>query len=705
MRLIGQVPRQAPRQGKHVLQRVLAGSLGLSFFLIPLYPAFITLTRAPVPGVSLLPAPLVVALFAFVALIAVYYTVLLLAAPRQPMPTLVPMAAFPAAALVAAVLGFDPLAGTVFIGILIGGVIWHAAILRFVRDRGVTTVVFGAYLLSGALASLAAIVMVLAKTPSGLYTIGHGRAIGTFVLPGEVAGYLILYVPVAFALARARLGLQSLAVCGMVIAGIAFVLTFSRAGWVGMAAAGGAFVLLQRRGRGARYAAAIMGTALVAVLLLFNAHHDPSENFTRLSIWAAALRTTALFPFSGVGPFEFAHVYPLLRIPGGEPAAYHAHSIVLTIAAETGLIGVAALLFGWWRFAAELRARLRFDSAYGGISVAIAAGLAGTWVQGLIDTISIVIFGLWLPFMALALACAETDARERSRPITKVRVLRRPGVAVAAATIVALLCAFVQTASSSVYASAASPLSLAAHLPPRVGAHMYEAIERVAPLPVVERLLAEEALRHGDLRAASEHAGRIPSGEIRSDIEARIAAAEGRTADAVRLFLAAGDDDALQPVVTSLQRTGRIREAYELESRIRDRLAAAGTRPNALADSWWRLGRLAVRLGNAEEAAQDYERAVALAPLNTKYLLDAGTISLARRAPGDAERLFTRAAAIDPADADAIAGIGLAQLQRGAAFPALTESEHADKVNSNATLARRLREALREEQRKSKGSL
>ncbi|MDB5071080.1 MAG: bicarbonate transporter [Candidatus Eremiobacteraeota bacterium] len=687
------------------MQRVLAGSLAVSFFLIPLYPAFITLTRAPVPGISLVPAPFAVALFAFVALIAVYFTVLLLAAPRQPMPTLVPMAAFPAAALVAAVLGFDPLAGAVFIAILTGGVIWHAAILRFVRDRGVTTLVFGAYLLSGALASLAAIVMVLAKTPSGLYTIGHGRAIGTFVLPGELAGYLILYVPVAFALARARLGLRSLAVSGLVLAAVAFVLTFSRAGWVGMAAAAGAFVLLQRRGRGARYAAAIMGTALVAVLLLFNAHHDPSENFTRLSIWAAALRTMALFPFSGVGPFEFAHVYPFVRFPGGEPAAYHAHSIVLTIAAETGLIGVAALLFGWWRFAAELRARLQFDSAYGGISVAIAAGLAGTWVQGLIDTISIVIFGLWLPFMALALACAETDAPERSRPSAELQVRARRRVAVAAAMIVALLCAFVQTASSSVYAFAASPLSLAAHLPPRVGARMYEAIERVAPPPVVERVLAEDALRHGDLRAATEHAGHIPSGEIRSDIEARIAAAQGRTADAVRLFLAAGDDEALQPVVTSLQRAGRIREAYELESRIRDRLTATGTRPNTLADSWWRLGRLAVRLGNAEEAAQNYERAVALAPLNTKYLLDAGTLSLARRAPGNAERLFTRAGAIDPADADAIAGIGLAQLQRGAAFPALNQSQRADKVNSNATLARRLREALRGEQRKSKESL
>jgi tetratricopeptide (TPR) repeat protein/O-antigen ligase len=720
----GQVP--GTRRGKtKALQRVLTGSLAVSFFLIPLYPAFIGLTRAPVPGISLLPAPLTIALFAFVAVIGVYWTVLLVRAPKQPMPTLVPMAAFPAAALLAAALGFDPLAGAVFIAILVGGVIWHATILQFVRDEDITTAIFRAYLLSGALASLAAIVMVLAKVPAGLYTIGHGRAIGTFVLPGELAGYLILYVPVAFALACApvplrahRPRLRTLAVTGLVLTAFAFVLTFSRAGWVGMAAAIAALVMLQRRGSGARYAAAIMGTAIVAVLLLFNAHHDPSENFTRLSIWAAALRTVALFPFSGAGPFEFAHVYPFLRIPGGEPVAYHAHSVVLTIAAETGLIGVAALFFGWWRFVVELRARLRSDSAGGAVAVAIAAGLVGTWVQGLIDTISVVIFGLWLPFMALALACAkiephpheqretqpqeheqlEPETQENERHFASRQPGRPRGVAVAATAALALLCGFVQLASSAVYAASSSPLSIPAHLPPRLGTRMYETIERVAPLPVVERVLAEDALRHADLRAAAEHAARIPSGEIRSDIEARIAAAQGRTTDAIRLFLKAGDDEAIQRIVTSLQRAGRIREAYELQCRIRDRLAATGTRPNALADSWWRLGRLAVRLGNAEDAAGDYERAIELAPLNTKYLLDAGTLALARRSSDDAERMFTRALAIDPADADAIAGIGLAKLERGATFPALGQSERADSVNPHATLSRRLREALRREQ-------
>jgi O-antigen ligase/tetratricopeptide (TPR) repeat protein len=626
---------------------LLAVSLGAAFFLVPLYPAFITLTGAAVPGVSLLPRVGALALVAIVASFVVLWIVLLLAAPRERTPTVLPVAAFAGAAVVAALLGFDPLAGALFVAILAGGVVWHATIVRFVRDPALLTAVLRAYLISGAAGSLAAIVMVLAKMPASLYTIGHGRAIGTFVLPGELAGYLIVYVPIAFALARDRLGLRYLAATGLVLAAIAFALTFSRAGWIGMATAIAAFVLLRRRRAGARYAVAIMGVAVIAVGLAFNAHHDPSENFTRLSIWDAALRMVARFPLSGVGPFDFAKIYPFVRVPGGEPLAYHAHSIVLTIAAETGLVGIAALFFGWWRFVLALRARLQLDTPYARIAVAIAAGLAGTWVQGLIDTVSVVIFGLWLPFMALALVCAGDEQRDRAVLFGRTRPVLRRRLAAAAAAVLALAFAFLQLASEAVYAQAASPYSLAAHLPPRFGTLAYEAMERVAPLPFVETVLADDSLRRGDFAAASEHAARLPDSPMRSDLQARIAAAQGRDAEAIALFLRAGDDEAVQPFIAAWSGQGRLREAYELERRLRDRLAAAGTRPNALAESWWRLGCLATQLGNEREGSADYARAIDLAPLNTKYLMDAASLA----APHDAAAvtaLTARAREIDP---------------------------------------------------------
>src|SRR5665213_1773702 len=456
---------------------VLTASLAAAFFLFPLYPGFIGLTGAPVPGISLLPRALSLALFALVAAVAAYWCVLLFTTRGRPMPTLFPLAALPAAALLSALLGFDPRAGALFIAILVFGLIAHAAILRFAPLPRVLPAILGAYLVSGILAALLAIALVLVREPAGLYTIGHGRAIGTFVLPGELAGYLVLYVPVAFALTRAKaLDLAPLAWTGVVLGALAFIMTFSRAGWVGMAAALAVFAILRRRDRGGvRIALAIGAVAIVVLVLIFNAHHDPSENFTRPAIWAAALRMAALFPFSGTGPFEFARLYGPFRTPGGELLAFHAHSVLLTIAAETGIVGVVALLFGWSRFVTALRARLRPSAPHAVVATGIAAGLIGTWVQGLIDTVSIVLFGLWLPFMALALVCAGPEPRAAAAVPPKT-----PRVFALAAVTLALLLGGVQLASDAVFSRMAARIALPAHLPHALGIAIYEDLARVA---------------------------------------------------------------------------------------------------------------------------------------------------------------------------------------------------------------------------------
>lgn len=682
-------------------------ALGLGFLSIPLFPALVTLTAAAVPGVSLLPRLLTLGLLALACAIALYGLVAVTTTRGEPVPTLVPLATFPAAAALAALLGLNPAAGALFTAILVFGLIWHVWIVRFFRAPRVAPVIFACFLLSGALAAALAIAMLLTKTPAGVYTVGHGRAIGTFIVPGELAGYLIVYVPFAYALAvEARRGLRALAWVGLGLGAAAFALTFSRAGIAGMAAAIAVFLLLQYGRRGAGYAIAIVAVALASIGFIFNAHHDPSENFARLSIWQAALATFERFPLTGVGPFEFTTAYHALRLPDGEPRAFHAHSILLTVAAETGLVGVAALLFGWWRFVAVFRERLRRAPERSTVALAIAAGLAGTWVQGLVDTVSVVIFALWYPFMALALATlAPERAVASDAAVAAADAMRYPtaphaqapryrvaiGVALA---VVATACAFVQVGSDAAFARIASPHSFAAHLPPDLGARVYGAIERVAPLPFVEATLGDDALRRGDLDGAAQHSGRMPPGTLRDELNARIALTRGRTDDAVRLFLDAGDDDALQAAVARLAASGRERDAYALEETVLRRLAASRTRPNAVADSWWRLGRLAVRLHAGAEAEQDYARASALAPFNTKYLIDAGTLALQERRADAARTAFARANEIDPGSADAVAGLGLAALERGDDADAKRLAARAAGLNPRAALTVRLQHRL-----------
>ena len=688
--------------GAEGLTRGIPLALGIAFLAIPLFPAFITLAGTTVPGISLLPRTATLGLLIVAFALALYGWVALAASRGAPMPTLVPLALFPVAAAVAALLGFDARRSALFIAILAGGVIWHALVLRFFRMPHVAPAIYRCFLVSGALAAALAVVMVAAKMPVGIYTLGHGRAVGTFILPGELAGYLIVYIPFAYALAAGpQRDLRLLARAGLVVATVAFVLTFSRAGYAGMAAAIAFFVFMLQGRRGVGFVIGLVAATMVALAVVFNAHHDPSENFTRLSIWRAGLAMIERFPLIGVGPFEFGPIYELLRLPDGEPTAFHAHSFPLTVAAEMGLAGVAAVLFGFWRVIATFRARLQPAGARSTVAIAIAAGLVGTCVQGLVDTVSVVIFALWFPFTALALAALEDEAATAPSAAPPPRALQRIDARVAAAIAVALVAVagvagFIQLASAASFTRAGAPYSLAAHVPPQLGRRMYGALERVAPLPFVEAMLADDALRRGDLAAAAEHAARLPVGTLRSEAEARIALARGRPAEALDKFLDAGDDRALQAAVSELVTSGRVREAYVLEERIGRRLADAKTRPNAVADSWWRLGRLATRLGDPQEAERDYARATELAPFNTKYLIDAGMLALQAHRADAARSLFARATDIDAASADSVAGLGLAALERGDPAEAQRFVERASGLNPRAPVVLRLQRRLRQ---------
>jgi hypothetical protein len=79
------------------------------------------------------------------------------------------------------------------------GIVWSCSILRFYGDRYAATLLLGAFLLSGGIAAAVAIAMVALRSPVNLYALQHGRATGTFILPGELAGYLIVLLPIAYA--------------------------------------------------------------------------------------------------------------------------------------------------------------------------------------------------------------------------------------------------------------------------------------------------------------------------------------------------------------------------------------------------------------------------------------------------------------------------------------------------------------------------
>ena len=398
-----------------IVDRAGVAASAVAWASVPCFPSFITLTNVAFPGVSIVPLPLALVLLAAMFVLAVVASIALAQPPREKPPLLYPLLAWLAAILLSLVLGLNARDGTVFVVIFVLGLIWHAHIDRFYVLPGYARAVWWAYLLSGTLACVLAIAMVIARMPVSLYTIANGRAVGTFVLPGELAGYLLFLLPIAYALGRSAksAALRVLAWVALGSGAIAMILTFSRTGWIGLAAGIAFMIVMQARSGRARFVqgAAIVVAALAIVLLFFNERHNPSENYTRLSIWQAAIGVIDRFPLTGVGPFGFSKIYPFVRLPGGDATAFHAHSLYLTFLAELGSIGFLTFCWVVWSFARIWYRRVRERTPQTSmLATAIAAGVVGALVQGLIDTVSVVIFGLLLPMLAVALAAARSGS-------------------------------------------------------------------------------------------------------------------------------------------------------------------------------------------------------------------------------------------------------------------------------------------------------
>ena len=384
--------------------------LAFGFAALPLYPSFISLSSVSPPGVSLVPAPLAAALL----VVCVAGALLLVRATVRaggPLPeTFWPIAAYIGGWFIAALFGFDPRTGLLFVadGLLV--LAFHCAIVRFYGDRAAATAMYAALLGSGALVSILGLALVALKRPALLYAISHGRATATFIVPGEFAGYLLMLVPVAagVALASKRPWLRALAWTAAGAGLAALAATYSRAGLAGLVAGGLFAAAAGRRTRVGALVGIGVFAAVAAVAFSYDAHHNPADDYSRLSIWRTGLRVVELFGLTGVGPGAFRHLYPLLRPPNGEPSAFHAHSYLLTSAAETGLLGMTTLAFMWWSFGRAFAAALGRASGPARIlGIAFASAFVATWVQGTIDFIQVVILGCWIPFMALALCAAR----------------------------------------------------------------------------------------------------------------------------------------------------------------------------------------------------------------------------------------------------------------------------------------------------------
>jgi O-antigen ligase len=393
-------------------------AVALATFLagVQFYTSLAPLSPTPPVGyvfATPLEAGLLVALLAAGALVA---AASLARSGPLPAPSRGILALWIGSALLSSLAGFDPVIGLEVVAFMLLAAAFHLALVRHYARPGVAALVLQAYLWTGLAASLAGIAMLLARRPLPLWILNHGRAAGFFVTANQFAAFLIMFVFVALgaALATQRRALRLLALVSLAAACAALALTFSAAGWLGVLA-GGLFLSYALGAR--RVALGLLGAGVLCLGFLavspVAGHHNPAEATSRFRIWGAGLRVAELFPLTGAGPMAYWRVYPAVRAPNGDPpgsfGALHPHSVYLSLAAETGIVGVLAVLCGWIWFVRSIRAELtRASPAARRFALGVCAGFVAVLVQGVFDTVGVVAMAfVWIPFTALGLAAAR----------------------------------------------------------------------------------------------------------------------------------------------------------------------------------------------------------------------------------------------------------------------------------------------------------
>ena len=286
--------------------------------------------------------------------------------------------------------------------------------------------------------------------------------------------------------------------------------------------------------------------------------------------------------------------------------------------------------------------------------------------------------------------------------MTQRKVLSQVIIAVVIALAIVGL-GIIQVASDGLAKSVAVPGSLPSHASPAFGLRVYEWLDGVAPAPYVEASLARAALERGDISAAQHYAIRLPASPARNELLAQVARAQGQRLLAYEYFFAAPDVDEVQAEIFALSATDPVR-AYDNEVGFRNRLIALTTHPDAVADAYWLAGKIAVRVVWTQRyprafwqqrALDNFETAVQLAPLNTKYILAAANQALVMYHLAEASRLYHRGVDVDPGNANAIAGVGIVTLRRGDRADALRYERRAQAIDPSSGLLHELERELR----------
>jgi putative inorganic carbon (hco3(-)) transporter len=323
------------------------------------------------------------------------------------------------------------------------GVVYAAAVIAACRSMRDVRLVLGAFVAVVTAIALGAFFGVgdLQANFGGAQVVG--RAVSTFDHPNQLGSVSALGIAVGLGFfltsSDRRVQLATAVALPVLLGGLLFSL--SRGAWIGTAAALvviGIWLPMVRRRLVALATPLVVAAVLGALFLPAEAAHvvgqrvsaliDRSPHDDRLEIWGEALREIAADPVTGQGPGNFPVSSRAETVRSVLFAPLHAHNVLLTWGAETGLPG-AVLVVGFviaiWRTVRRMRLRVPRNDPDVVLLVIGAAGLLALLIQGVVDYTlrnAVVFFAFWTVAATIMagerLSASHPRARPLDRPVT-----------------------------------------------------------------------------------------------------------------------------------------------------------------------------------------------------------------------------------------------------------------------------------------------
>jgi O-antigen ligase len=222
------------------------------------------------------------------------------------------------------------------------------------------------------------------------------RAKGFFSTYMTLGGALLITLTMllaTLALGAIRRPLMALGPAALAVMALGF--TQVRNAWVGLAVALAVLIALSRRLALVAAALAVLIAVLTVpssvrtrMLSLLDVHDETAQH--RLDFWRAGARMVGDAPWLGLGPGGVRRHYPEYRPEGSARARTgHLHNNVVQVAAEHGLLGLAAWLWIWVAYLRDAIATYRRLPVARALERALVGGslaaVAGFQVAGLFE--------------------------------------------------------------------------------------------------------------------------------------------------------------------------------------------------------------------------------------------------------------------------------------------------------------------------------